>query len=99
MNDSHLSFSLNSRPQLGELGEVDTLITILISLVYQTTCLSFGHASTNLLHELLQLVDGDHAVTVHVEQLECLQLETIIKFAFIILKLFHSNNSNLETER
>ena len=69
---SYLTLALDGGPEFAELGEVDALIAILVRLVNQSLGLALRHAPAHLLHQLPQLVLGDHAVSVHVEELESL---------------------------
>lgn len=88
----YLALPLDGSPELAELREVDTLVTVLVSLVNNRSVnrvsrklvmnqhylhlvdeplgLALAHAAPHLLHQLPQLVLGDHPITVHVEQLE-----------------------------
>ena len=73
----YLAFALDGGPQLGELGEVDALVAVLVRLVDEALGLALSHGATHLLHQLPQLVLGDHAVTVHVEELESLERDSL----------------------
>ena len=63
---------MESLPELGELAEVDAHVAVLVSSVDQGLRLGVRHLAAHLADESDQLLGGDHAVTVSIEQLECL---------------------------
>jgi len=67
-----LALALDGGPELGELGEVDALVAVLVRLMDETLSLALSHGPADLLHELPKFVLGDHTVTIHVEQLKSL---------------------------
>ena len=81
----YLALALDGGPQLGELGEVDALVAVLVRLVDEALGLALRHRAAHLLHQLPQLVLGDHAVAVHVEQLE--SLDSLFKYYWQRLRI------------
>ena len=63
---------MESLPELGELAEVDAHVAVLVGGVDKSLGLSVGHLPAHLADEGDQLLGGDHAVTVSIEQFECL---------------------------
>ena len=63
---------MESLPELGELAEVDALVAVLVSRVDQSLRVGVRHLSAHLADEGDQLLRGDHAITVSIEQFECL---------------------------
>ena len=70
---THLALALDRGPELAELREVDALVAVLVRLMDETLSLALSHGPADLLHELPKFVLGDHAVTIHVEQLKSLE--------------------------
>ena len=72
---THLVLSMQSLPELGKLAEVNPHVAILVSRVDESLGLGVSHLPADLADEGDQLLGGDHAVTVGIEEFECLQGE------------------------
>ena len=72
---THLILSMQSLPELGKLAEVNPHVAILVSRVDESLGLGVSHLPADLADEGDQLLGGDHAVTVGIEEFECLQGE------------------------
>ena len=78
LSSSHLIISVQSLPELGELAEVNPHVAVLVGGVDESLGLGVGHLPANLADEGHQLLGGDHAVTVGIEEFESLSDEFII---------------------
>ena len=61
---------MESLPELGELAEVNAHVAVLVGGVDKSLGLSVGHLPAHLADEGDQLLGGDHAVTVSIEEFE-----------------------------
>ena len=66
---------MESLPELGKLAEVDAHVAVLVGSVDQGLRLGVRHLAAHLADESDQLLGGDHAVAVSIEEFECLQGE------------------------
>ena len=73
-------------PELGELAEVDAHVAVLVGRVDESFRLGVRHLSTHLADESDELLGGDHAVTVSIEQLECLEKEKQLSSDGLLVK-------------
>ena len=69
---------MKSFPELCKLIEVNALVAILVSSMDQSLGLGVRHLTAHLADESDQLLGGDHAVTVSIEEFESLSDEFII---------------------
>ena len=68
---------MESLPELGKLAEVDAHVAVLVGSVDQSLRLGVRHLATHLADESDQLLGGDHAVAVSIEEFECLERLTV----------------------
>ena len=83
---THLILSMQSLPELGKLAEVNPHVAILVSRVDESLGLGVSHLPADLADEGDQLLGGDHAVTVSIEQLECLEKEKQLSSDGLLVK-------------
>ena len=72
---------MESLPKLGKLAEVDAHVAVLVSSVDQSLGLGVRHLSAHLADESDQLLGGDHAVTVSIEQFKSLDWYNVDKIS------------------
>ena len=73
-------------PELGKLAEVDAHVAVLVSSMDQSLGLGVRHLAAHLADESDELLGGDHAVTVSIEQLECLEKEIQLSSDGLLVK-------------
>merc|ERR1719234_2432958 len=67
-----LSTAVKGVPQLGKLGLIDPLVSVLVRLMDQSNRLTLSHSSSNLLDEGPEFLAGDDAIAIRVKELESL---------------------------
>ena len=82
-------------PELGELAEVDAHVAVLVSGVDESLRLGIRHLSAHLADESDELLGGDHAVAVSIEQFECLEK----KERLMTCELYSSSLTPCQRER
>ena len=84
---------MQSFPQLSKLRKVNPLVLILVCLPYQGLGLHLTHVPAHPGDEGLQLLNGDHAITVSIKKLERLRnlfVKENIAFSFFPMTSFSS---------